>query len=643
MLQRVLSAAAKAPFMQDHSEIQLRLAGPLRLIRCDGTDITPRSVKAQALLALLGAAPGARRSRAWLQDKLWSDRGPEQAAASLRQVLAELRRSFGDCRDCLVTDAGWVGLDLRRVKVQIDPEPADFGLAGEPPEFAEGLDVHDPEFEDWIRDQRLAYAGRMAPRATPERELPTAQANADVATTERGVAAFSPMARPRKLGRGAVAGILLLFLAALAAAWLWSGLRLPDVPVAGYSAAQSAMPSIAVQKFHSFGGGPDQEALVLGVTRDIITDLSKFVGLFVIAADTSFRFVDLYQPGARAANGAIPVRYVLSGSVQRLGDQDQFRVNVQLIETEMGRLVWADRVDRPADDLLKLQNEIVRRVVDVIGPVSAGQGWLRQAELDRLARIPTENLQAYHHYLKGVMQSESGTPAGNLQARASFERATELDPDYSRAYAMATWTYLNEVWDGRTDTPDALLAEAEALASRALEADPREAYAHWALGAVRLFQRRHDESIAAYRRAVELNPNGQDLLMYFGWALAYAGKPDEGIAFMQQAIDRNPYHPGWYLWDVAWGHFVARRYQDAAEALERRNPKTPGTHELLALCYAMLGRDADAAREMTIVLRAKPYFTIKRAALLEPFAREEDLQHYIRALRAAGVPEGAGG
>jgi TolB-like protein/Flp pilus assembly protein TadD len=637
--------------MPHHSDIQVRLAGQLRVIRCDGTDVTPRSVKAQALLALLGAAPGARRSRAWLQDKLWSDRGPEQAAASLRQVLAELRRCFGECRDCLIADAGWVGLDLRRVTVQIDPERADFGLAGEPPEFAEGLDVRDPEFEDWIRDQRLAYAERVAPRATPEREPPTADANGgagrsearDFAPTERGVAAFAQMARPRKLALVAVAGILLVFLAGFAAVRLWSGLRLPDVPVADRSAAQSAMPSIAVQKFHSFGGGPDQEALVLGVTRDIITDLSKFVGLFVIAADTSFRFVDLYQPGAHAATGAIPVRYVLSGSVQRLGDQGQFRVNVQLVETEMGRLVWAERLDRPANDLLKLQNEIVRRVVDVIGPVSAGQGWLRQAELDRLARIPTENLQAYHHYLNGVMQSESGTPAGNLQARASFKRATELDPDYSRAYAMATWTYLNEVWHGTTEEPDTLLAEAEALAARALEADPREAYAHWALGAVRLFQRRHDESLAAYRRAVELNPNGQDLLMYFGWALTYAGRPDEGIAIMQQAIDRNPYHPGWYLFDVAWGHFVARRYPDAVAALERRNPKTPGTHKLLALCYAMLGREADATREMTIVLKGKPDFTIKREALLEPFAREEDLQHYVGALRAAGVPEGAGG
>jgi tetratricopeptide (TPR) repeat protein len=334
-------------------------------------------------------------------------------------------------------------------------------------------------------------------------------------------------------------------------------------------------------------------------------------------------------------------RYDLSGSVQWLGDQ--VRVNAQLIETESGRTLWAERMDRPSDDLLRLQNEIVRRVVDVIGPVGAGQGPLLRAELDRIARSPTESLQAYDHYLRGVQAYQRATPGDNLLARQSFLHAAALDPGYARPYAMATWTYLSEVWDGAAQDPEAALAEAEAMAVRALEADAGEAYAHWALGAVRLFQRRHDESIAAYSRAVELNPNGQDLLMYFGWALTYAGEAEEGLALMQQAIERNPYHPGWYLYDVAWGHFVAHRYEACAATLERRNPPTIGTHELLGLCYAKSGREADARREMRIALAAKPHFSVELAASLEPFARKQDLDHYVGALRAAGVPERAGG
>ena len=342
----------------------------------------------------------------------------------------------------------------------------------------------------------------------------------------------------------------------------------------------------------------------------------------------------------READFLIAVRYALTGSVQWLGTQ--VRVNVRLVETETDRLAWAERFERPANDILKAQNEIAQRVVGVIGPVSAAQGRLRKVELDRLSRIPTENLQAYDHYLQGIVHYEEFTPDSNLRAREAFAQATALDPGYARAYAMATWTYLTEVWDGRADNPADALVSAEALAERAVAVDSGEAYAHWALGAVRLFQRRHDLSIASYQRAVELNPNGADLLVYLGWALSYAGKPDEGLVFMEQAIARNPYHPGWYLYDLAFGHFVARRYQDAVDALERRIPRTIGTSELLALCYAMLGREADAAAAMAIVLETRQNFSVELAATLEPFAHEADLKHYLGALRAAGAPERVG-
>jgi adenylate cyclase len=584
---------------------------------------------------LLASAPALRRSRAWLQDKLWSDRGPEQGAASMRQALVDIRRAWGEARDCLLADAGWIGLDPARVAIEVDPRPEDLGLSGALPEFAEGLDVRDPEFEDWIRDQRRAYADRLAacpPAVAPEG--PSSPAGVAPAGATPGPAAR--VSRPgSRLPTTAVAGALLLLLSIGAAVlWVPPGPRMPEASAVPLAA--SATPSVAVLPFDSLGGDAAQQALVHGITRDIVTDLSKFGSLFVVRADTDLGLANIAAPEDGAAPEAIVVRYAVTGSVQWLADQ--VRVNAQVIETESGRHVWAERFDRPADDLLKLQNEISRRVVDIIGPVSAGQGKLRQAELDRLARVPTENLQAYDLYLQGVMAFERSTPADNLLARDAFARAAALDPGYARAPAMAAWTYLNDVWTGRAETPGAALAQAEALAERALEADPGEAYAYWALGAVRLFQRRHDQAIAAYRRALELNPNGADLLVYLGWALTYAGKPDEGLAYMRQAIERNPYHPGWYLWDLGWGHFVAGRYQEAADTLERRSPRTVGTRMVLALAYAKLGRHAEAAREMEMVLAARPYLTVEHAAALEPFAREEDRQHYVEALRAADVP-----
>lgn len=148
-------------------ELTLRLIGPLRLLRHDGTDVTPRGAKAQGLLALLGVSPGLRRSRAWLKDKLWSDREEEQASASLRQVLSLLRRGVATEAPWLVSQGHWVVLDGSQVTVALHPAPGDVEISGEPSEFCEGLDIADPEFEDWIRDQRMAWSDRLAEAIAP--------------------------------------------------------------------------------------------------------------------------------------------------------------------------------------------------------------------------------------------------------------------------------------------------------------------------------------------------------------------------------------------------------------------------------------------------------------------------------------------
>jgi tetratricopeptide (TPR) repeat protein len=144
----------------------LDLHGPLRLSAAGGADLTPRARKAQGMLALLGTAPGLKRSRTWIQDKLWSDRGPEQGAASLRQCLTEIRARLGPHADCLRTEAGWIALDPACVTVRTGPAP---GTRGSDVEFLEGLDIRDPEFENWLRDQRLARADAIADEALAER------------------------------------------------------------------------------------------------------------------------------------------------------------------------------------------------------------------------------------------------------------------------------------------------------------------------------------------------------------------------------------------------------------------------------------------------------------------------------------------
>lgn len=183
----------------------LWLAGPLRLVRAtSGEDLTPRLVKAQGLLALLGSAPLGRRRRAWLQDKLWSDSEPKKGAANLRQAVLRLRQAMGPDQGLLIFSPGWIELDRAKVTVRIDPEPGDGPLDDELPEFCQGLDIDDPEFDDWIRDQRLAFEDRLAAQARSRPQLPIVARSKPavpsrpilyVATMDAGDSTIAPLAK----------------------------------------------------------------------------------------------------------------------------------------------------------------------------------------------------------------------------------------------------------------------------------------------------------------------------------------------------------------------------------------------------------------------------------------------------------------
>ena len=227
----------------------------------------------------------------------------------------------------------------------------------------------------------------------------------------------------------------------------------------------------------------------------------------------------------------------------------------------------------------------------------------------------------------------------NLLARRQLERAIELEPLYAKAIAKKAWTYLQDHWNEYEEDSAKSLRLAKETAESAIAADPGEPDAHQALGSVRLFLRQHDLAIDSYRKAVELNPNGADLMVGLGFALTYSGFPDEGLQAMGEAISRNPYYPGWYLWDFAWGYFVIHRYEDAIKALEKRNPKTSFTHLMLAVNYAEVGRQKRSAESMKVFRDAVPDYSIETAARTEPFKNDEDLQHYLEALRKVGIPE----
>jgi TolB-like protein/Flp pilus assembly protein TadD len=439
--------------------------------------------------------------------------------------------------------------------------------------------------------------------------------------------------------RQVVIGIIAVFL--MFGAGIAYQLTHTYIPSNSYAVAKckpSSTPSIAVLPFSNVGNEAQHENLVDGITNDIITDLAQVSDLFVVAANSTFRYKGLAVNPQDVAR-ELCVRYIVEGSIQRISNE--LRVNAQLIEANTGRHLWAERYDRKATDIFAVQNEISWRIVQIVGPISDAHGRLMDVELDRLARTPTQNLEAYDHFLKGIINFEKGGQTNNNLARKEFKRAIELDPQYAKAMAKLTWTYLREYVLGWAQNPRASLKLAEDVAAKAVDLAPGDASTHHALGSVNLFLRKHDIAIRSYKKSVELNPNGADLRMHLGWALTWVGLPDEGLQQMNEAISRDPYFPDWYLGNLAWAHFVARRYQRAIEPLERRVSRSTYHHLMSAAIYYMAGRKEAASEAIGKFRKALPNYTLETVADRYPFENREDLEHFLTALRGAGLPEHA--
>jgi adenylate cyclase len=251
-----------------------------------------------------------------------------------------------------------------------------------------------------------------------------------------------------------------------------------------------AEPSIAVLPFLNLNNNPEQNYFIDGITNDIITDLSKFSDLFVIAANSTFRYKGQV---ARAQDVArdLGVRYVLEGSVQRASDS--LRINVQLVDATTGGHVWAERYDRLATDLFAVQQEMTRQIAASVA--SERSGAVAQAELGRIARRSTESLSAYEFFLRGVAYRNLETKNDTRRAREMFENAVQIDPLYARAIANYGLTYQDDIWGDWTDSREQSLSLSEELARRAIEADPSEPLGYMVLGLTYQLRAQIDQAI----------------------------------------------------------------------------------------------------------------------------------------------------
>jgi len=350
-------------------------------------------------------------------------------------------------------------------------------------------------------------------------------------------------------------------------------------------------PSIAVLPFTNMSGDREQEYFSDGITDDLITDLSRLAGLFVIARESSFTYKG--KPAKLQEVGReLGVKYVLGGSVRKAAEQ--VRITVQLAEAATGAELWAERYDRPLRDVFALQDEIVRRIVTTLNLQIA----LSQQGVV-IARS-TDNLEAYDDVLRGTEYMISLTKDGNMKARQKFDKAIELDPKYAVAYALLSSNYFLGSAVFFDPDPDALERSLH-LARQAIALDDSLAVAHSVLAQTCLVKEQYEQSLTEAQRCVALDPNGAYCFEVLGAVLAVQGSPSEAIAAIENAKRLNPRNSSNYLWVEGWAYTFLGRSDRAIAALKiylARVPDSPWPHAWLAVDYYSLG-DQDAARAET--------------------------------------------
>ncbi len=387
-------------------------------------------------------------------------------------------------------------------------------------------------------------------------------------------------------------------------------------------------PSIAVLPFTNLSDDPKQGYFSDGITNDIITDLSKFRSLFVIASNSVFVYKG--KPvKVQDVSRELGVRYVLEGSVQRASGT--VRVNAQLIDATTGHHLWAERYDRDLKDLFALQDEIVQTIVTALAvKVDA-------VERERAMRKDTDSLEAYDYALRGWEYLARTTRSTNMEARQMFQRAIELDPRYASAYVGLGWTYRKAMGHGWTEFPGQALEQAHDLAQKALSLE-ESASAYRLLGYVYLPRRQYDLARRALERAIELNPNDWDSLSILGSVMLYTGRPDEAIQTYETTLRFNPAMEVDRLFELGLAYYLEMRYDDAIRTLEQgvgRNPNHPFLHIALAAAYAQAGHLEGAARATAAVRRLYPFFEV--ASFGTRFSNPADRASIAQGLRKAGL------
>jgi adenylate cyclase len=407
-------------------------------------------------------------------------------------------------------------------------------------------------------------------------------------------------------------------------------------PSAPYSTALPLpdKPSIAVLPFANMSGDPEQEYFADGIAEDIITALTRYPSLFVIARNSSFtykgRTVDVKQVGRE-----LGVRYILEGSVRKAGNR--IRATAQLLEAESGKHVWAERYDRDLADIFAVQDEITEAVTIAIAPAIA------DAEQQRAMRKPPESLDAWAAYQRGLWHLSKSSPDDISLAEAFFQQAINLDPTFSGAYGGLAGAQDQAAYFNERDLVETLNS-AEALARRAVTLDGADAEARSLLGHVLWRRGDYKGALSEAERALATAPNLAFAHQTLGAALIFSGRPKEGVAALERSIRLDPRDPrsAVRLSRMALGLYLSEEYATAAEVCKqaiRSYPEFPNPYRWLAAALGQLGRAEEAKEALQQAIAILPGAFERTVRGRVPWMRPEDHAHMLEGLRKAGWRE----
>ena len=401
---------------------------------------------------------------------------------------------------------------------------------------------------------------------------------------------------------------------------------------------QTEKPSIAVLPFDSMSSDKEQEFFADGMTEDLITDLSKVSGLFVVARHSSFIYKGK-QVDIRTVATELGVRFVLEGSIRKIGQR--VRINAQLIEASTGGHVWAERYDGSLEDVFELQDEVIAKVV------SALSVQLTSRETDNLKRVHTHNLDAYELFVRARATPFPPLPERIESARAMFEQVIDMDPEFAGGYAGVSAMMSFGAIFGHQQDP-AIVEQALAMAQKAISVDEYFGWSYTAKAMTLLSQGHHDEAIEAALKSITLQPNDADARAYLGFILGFDGRYAENIDSINQAIKLNPQFVfGPYLNMRAMTQCFAGDYAGALESFEEnRRRGGPVGPPVLALCAAAaIGLDSpeEANRYVEQLQQGFPNFDLATWNMPKLIREQATRDRVMQLIHEAGVPDSRDG